>query len=752
MSAETATRASRAMRSSPALVDDAALEDTPFSETEDAMRFRASRAELRVLREARAREDDAIVAKAERGEPLTAEEIVLRARARRDAALRLQRQLDDAVAAAKSTLARWDARGFHRDARFGDAVLAHLRRNLQTTKAEVARRVAEELPAILAARRQRQRDHADRRAAEAAERERRDDERRDAERRAEGTEGPVPERPVPDDAARRSSPPPRSSAEALERVLADEPKRRHGSSPPPPTLPPETNEERRERDRERERERERWRLADDDVRDPDSDASSDFFDDTGDASADVEAERAAWNAELERRRAALAAERAALEAPTRSSASERSARFAALAALTSRVFERRGDGNLYETETRDGIGVDATRSESNADASAGEACAAVVALIRSVAPGDGEPVPESFASGAFMAVTTRTDARLSESEVAAAEAELRDAQDPDGARLFGELLAHFKSLAACRAMEPRRAARALADATVPTGNSDAARRALVDRFAQLLRALIPDDAERDDSERRPAEGSRRRSVPLGGVLGDALGAPNVPPVPSAAVSGGSSTLLVGGARIARGRPGSGGRGLNLSGSAAFAAPAPADLDESDELEAQLRGLPSPTAARAAAEERRRAAAGSNAVESSAEPRNDLRDLRGTGSGAGGGAGAGPGPGPGPGPAADALDESSFSADDSTVSDAPAAAAGTTNARVGSAPATARSSATGRGTGKGPAIAGPTNVGSILTRAMQDESDTDASSSDRSRLLGGGGGGGGDDDESDSFDF
>ena len=53
MSAETATRTSRAMRSSPALADDPALEDTPFSETEDAMRFRASRAELGVHLEAR---------------------------------------------------------------------------------------------------------------------------------------------------------------------------------------------------------------------------------------------------------------------------------------------------------------------------------------------------------------------------------------------------------------------------------------------------------------------------------------------------------------------------------------------------------------------------------------------------------------------------------------------------------------------------------------------------------------------------
>ena len=56
-----------------------------------------------------------------------------------------------------------------------------------------------------------------------------------------------------------------------------------------------------------------------------------------------------------------------------------------------------------------------------------------------------------------MAVTTRTDAPLSESEIASAEAQLRDAQDPDGARMFRQLLAHFKSLAACRAMEPRRA-------------------------------------------------------------------------------------------------------------------------------------------------------------------------------------------------------------------------------------------------------------------------------------------------------
>lgn len=734
MSAETATRTSRAMRSSPALADDPALEDTPFSETEDAMRFRASRAELRMLLEARAREDDAIVAKAERDEPLTAEEIVLRARARRDAALRLQRQLDDAVAAAQSTLARWDARGFHRDARFGDAVLANLRRNLETTKAEVARRVAEELPGILAARRQRERE-------EAAERERR-------RREDEGRDEVRAERP-------------------LRTLFADRP-----VSPPPE--PESTNEE-------------VARLADDDARDShehDSrrsssafrapaeanqsaeDPSSDCFDDTGDASYDVEAERAAWNAELERRRAALEAERAALEAsneattssksadPTRSSPAERSSRLAALEASTLRVFERRGEGNLYEPETL--------------ETSVGEACAAVVALIRSIAPGDGEPVPESFASGAFMAVTTRTDAPLSESEIASAEAQLRDAQDPDGARMFHQLLAHFKSLVACRAMEPRRAARALADATIPTGNSDAARRALVDRFAQLLRALIGEDTNedrgldqgrvdtgRDEGARDAAhrDDSRRRSVPLGGVLGDALGAPHANAktnTTSKTVTVGtgvsSSSVLVGGARIARGRRASGGGGLNLSGST-FAAPARADLDESDELEAQLRGLPSPTETRVAAEERRRATAGATfAEEIGAASRVDAR--AGAGLEARGeedeDASANPGGHRSAEPAADALDESSFSADDSTVSDAPVTASRTTNARVGSA--------MGRGTGKGPAIAGPTNVGSILTRAMRDESDTDASSSDRSRLLGGGSGGGGDDDESDSFDF
>ena len=216
MSAETATRTSRAMRSSPALADDPALEDTPFSETEDAMRFRASRAELRMLLEARAREDDAIVAKAEKGEPLTAEEIVLRARARRDAALRLQRQLDDAVAAAQSTLARWDARGFHRDARFGDAVLAHLRRNLETTKAEVARRVAEELPGILAARRQRERE-------EAAERERRrrEDEGRDEVRAERPLRTLFADRPV-------SPPPePESTNEEVVRLADDDARDSH---------------------------------------------------------------------------------------------------------------------------------------------------------------------------------------------------------------------------------------------------------------------------------------------------------------------------------------------------------------------------------------------------------------------------------------------------------------------------------------------------------------------------------------------
>ena len=238
----------------------------------------------------------------------------------------------------------------------------------------------------------------------------------------------------------------------------------------PPPEPESTNEE-------------VVRLADDDARDShehDSrrsssafrarrrraeDPSSDCFDDTGDASYDVEAERAAWNAELERRRAALEAERAALEAsneattssksadPTRSSPGGEIVATRRVGGVDVAVFERRGEGNLYEPETL--------------ETSAG-ACAAVVALIRSIAPGDGEPVPESVRAGAFMAVTTaRVDAPLSESEIASAEAQLRDAQDPDGARMFRQLLAHFKSLAACRAMEPRRAARALADAHFP---------------------------------------------------------------------------------------------------------------------------------------------------------------------------------------------------------------------------------------------------------------------------------------------
>ena len=295
MSAETATRTSRAMRSSPALADDPALEDTPFSETEDAISKRASRGEQDgVERRARARTTPSSPCR-EKGEPLTAEEIVgRRARAPRRAALRLQRQLDDAVAAAQSTLARWDARGFHRDARFGDAVLANLRRNLETTKAEVARRVAEELlrhPRRATPARARGGGRA-RTATTPKTR---------AEMRCAPNAHSVTlfaDRPV--------SPPPelrvderggRAPADDDARDSHEHDSRRSSSAAPRPAEANQSAE----------------------------DPSSDCFDDTGDASYDAEAERAAWNAELERRRAALEAERAALEASNEATTSSKSA-------------------------------------------------------------------------------------------------------------------------------------------------------------------------------------------------------------------------------------------------------------------------------------------------------------------------------------------------------------------------------------------------------------------------------------------
>ena len=548
----------------------------------------------------------------------------------------------------------------------------------------------------------------------------------------------------------------------------------------PPPEPESTNEE-------------KARLADDDARDshehdsrrsssafraPAEDPSSDCFDDTGDASYDVEAERAAWNAELERRRAALEAERAALEAsneattssksadPTRSSPAERSSRLAALEASTSRVFERRGEGNLYEPETL--------------ETSAGEACAAVVALIRSIAPGDGEPVPESFASGAFMAVTTRVDAPLSESEIASAEAQLRDAQDPDGARMFRHLLAHFKSLATCRAMEPRRAARALADATIPTGNSDAARRALVDRFAQLLRALIGEDANEDrgldhgrvdtgrgvtgrrecrrlresrrlrgasEPEERPARRRPRRRA----------GRPsrereNEHDVEDSQCRDGR-LFLVGSRGRRADRAGSTGVGRRRAQPLRFdvrGARARGPRRERRARGATSRVTVSDRRARVTAEERRRATAGATfADEIGAASRVDARAGAGLEARGEEDEDASANPGVGGRSAAEPAWRMRSTSRPSPQTTRPFP----TRPRP---PRGRRTRASGprRGEGrvKDSPFAGPTNVGSILTRAMRDESDTDASSSDRSRLLGGGSGNGGDDDESDSFDF
>ena len=567
-----------------------------------------------------------------------------------------------------------------------------------------------ELPGILAARRQRERE-------EAAERERR---RREDEGRERCAERP------------------------LRTLFADRP-----VSPPPE--PESTNEE-------------VVRLADDDARDShehDSrrsssafrapaeanqsaeDPSSDCFDDTGDASYDVEAERAAWNAELERRRAALEAERAALEASNEATTSSKSAD-PTRSISGGEIVATRRVGGVDVAGVRATRGREPVRARDARDVR-GEACAAVVALIRSIAPGDGEPVPESFASGAFMAVTTRTDAPLSESEIASAEAQLRDAQDPDGARMFRQLLAHFKSLAACRAMEPRRAARALADATIPHGKQRRRQRALVDRFAQLLRALIGKDtnegardaAHRDDaaanadasakadaSEARP----NRRSVPLGGVLGDALGAPHAnaktnttSKTVNVGTGASSSSVLVGGTRIARvdGRRAAAGSTSPVRRSRRPRARTSTRATSSRRNFAGYRLRPTraspprrdaePPRVRLSQTRsgRRRGSTRERARGWRRAARRTRTRPRTPGSPRSADASANPGGHR----LSDALDESSFSADDSTVSDVPATASRTTNARVGSA--------TGRGTGKGFAIAGPTNVGSILTRAMRD---------------------------------
>ena len=265
-----------------------------------------------------------------------------------------------------------------------------------------------------------------------------------------------------------------------------------------------------------------------------------------------------------------------------------------------------------------------------------------------------------------------------------------------------------------RAMEPRRAARALADAD----DSHGKQRRRQARARRSIRATPP-SAHRKGHERGrgtpptettpprmptpPRKPTPPRRVRTGGASRSAASsATRWAPLTRTRkrtrrrrqlMSGRASLprrFSWGGARIARGRRASGGGGLNLSGST-FAAPAPADSTRATSSRRNFAGYRlRPTRAsppRRDAEPPRVRLSQTR----SGRRRGSTRE-RGAGLEARGEEDEDASANPGGHRLSDALDESSFSADDSTVSDVPATASRTTNARVGSA--------TGRGTGKG----------------------------------------------------
>jgi hypothetical protein len=492
-------------------------------------RFEEIQREIEEIRAEREKASAAIAAAVARGEAVTRGAAVLHAREMRLKVERGERTIAAAVAEAEAALERWDQRAFHADARFGDAILHERRASLAALKASTLERLAEAQPEIAARRRERQEAY----------------QRTLRERLGELERGR--ERAALDDAESRLE------TERLERRLAEA--KKGGARSPSPGRRSASPSRRRPASPPRERAQRAAPPASPSARESGanltkSSVSASFLDDTGDGSADVEAERAAWNAELERRRAELESERLA------EAAKERSDAFKNHPATTSTAAPLSTPAEL--------------------------------------------PIPERFvSSGAFMAVTTRTTERLTADDARAALAELRATQTSADAAELRRLMERFSDV---EENDAAAAASEMADMLTPRGNSEAARNALVARLAQMFRAVIE---HRLDLDSKPPEGyvpSWARREPtnrgpniLGGVLGELRDKP-------AAAAASTEPPKI----ISRGVVSTGGRGrggsLNLGASAAFAKPPTADLDESDELEAALRALPSPTAARAKASE------------------------------------------------------------------------------------------------------------------------------------------------------
>ena len=303
--------------------------DVPFLDRARAAHFAEITEGLRVSRASRDATVESLRAKRAAGDALTVGERAVLEVDRRCVARTSRRAALQSLTTLDARLARWDARGFGADPRFGDAALESCRARLATAKEDATRTVAAAQPAIAEARRrarERERAALETRLEASKRRQREDRYAFDAElaaaRRTERVEREL-DREHARERDQRMDLENRRDARREHRahmmnpsVLKEAPSAATDHHAPFQRSPSPTS---RRADRPT-----LSRSAFSGVLNPgeasaSADASSSaFLDDTDEAfvhedEADVEQQRAAWNAELQRRRAALDEERATLE-------------------------------------------------------------------------------------------------------------------------------------------------------------------------------------------------------------------------------------------------------------------------------------------------------------------------------------------------------------------------------------------------------------------------------------------------------
>lgn len=259
---------------------------------------------LRVSRASREATAESLRAKRAAGDALTVGERAVLEVDRRCVAQTSCRAALRALETLDARLARWDARGFVADPRFGDAALESCRARLATAKEDATRTVAAAQPAIAEARRrarERERAALEERLEASKRRQREDRYAFDADlaaaRRTERVELELGREHAREREQRRDLDARRDARREHEGSVQTS--RKDEAPERWPTSPNADNND-----------AEKELIATDPEASADA-SSSAFLDDTTDVSheADIEQQRAAWNAELERRRAALEEER-----------------------------------------------------------------------------------------------------------------------------------------------------------------------------------------------------------------------------------------------------------------------------------------------------------------------------------------------------------------------------------------------------------------------------------------------------------